>query len=534
MDNIFSNLINAMGEIWKTIGVSQKVSIILVVLLTVAGVSTVIYLGSRPDWQILESGMTRETASKVYDIARDSGCPVKLADSGTTIMVPSKEVYKLRLRVASEGIKVDKDAGDGWELFNSMSLGMTEMQQQVAKQRAQQGELQRMITKMPGIIGCRVMLTFPKRKIFKQIKEHPKASVMLSLNRGDRISNKQTNTIRYLVSSAISGMSSSDVTITDNQGNLLAKQVSSEESANGNPNGRLEIQQHIEEVLQRKAEAILRPIVGDGNVVAMVSCEMDFENIDKIVEEYNPEKSVIVSEKIITEDSSKTGKKSGGQPGFASNTQTISVENPGSPADSGKISEDKKQTAERQYLVPKTVQKTSIKGGRIKKLTVAVAVKEGTVWDEEKFTSLVSNAVGAGNYGVNPVTNKSYATVSVKQIKFQEPTPVEAWQPPMTDSIMTSVERVSDSPLVRPILGIVLLGLLFSMFKKYFNKTTIETTDIGSSVMNNAQGDLLTDNNLQQIEESNEEILNILTEKAVSSPQDLANIMENWLSKDKI
>ena len=121
-------------------------------IVTLFAIGGVLYMGSRPDWQILESGMTRETAAKVHDIVKDAGVEVKLLDSGRTIMVPSKEVYALRLKIASEGIKIDKDNTIGWDLFDNSSLAMTELQQQVAKQRAIQGELEKMISKMKSLL----------------------------------------------------------------------------------------------------------------------------------------------------------------------------------------------------------------------------------------------------------------------------------------------------------------------------------------------------------------------------------------------
>ncbi len=537
MDSIVGNLLNALAEIWKSIGIPQKVSIVLIGLLTLGAIGGILYMGTRPDWQILESGMNRETAAKVYDIVKDANIEVKLLDSGTTIMVPSKDVYKLRLRIAGEGISVGNDGGDGWKIFDEMSLGMTELQQQIHKQRAQQGELQRMINELPEIVSSRVILTVPKKRVFRKARTRPKASVLLTLRNGSSLSRSQASTIRHLVSSAITNMKAQDVNIVDNNGKLLAKQVSDEDMDNGDFNGQMEIQAKFEQQLKNKAEAILAPIVGIENVTAMVTCEMDFSIIDKVIEDYNPDRKVIVSEKTVTEDISKNKDKNGGVPGVESNkNQDIAVNNPEAGASPQTTSAEKKQTSDLRYLVPKTVQKVSIKGGKIVKFTVAVAVKDG-IADAKQLVSykeLVEAAVGTANYGID-TNGVALASVSVRSLPFQEVKPIEMPAAPIAETVMFSVERITGSPLVRPIIGFILLVILFVMFKNYFNKTSVEATEMSSTAFDEGAKTLPEseiNNALQLGGEEVDGVMKQLQDTATATPQSVANVMEQWLSID--
>jgi len=537
MDNILGNLLNALVEIWKSIGIPQKVSIILIGLLTLGGIGGILYMGTRPDWQILESGMSRETAAKVYDIVKDANIQVKLLDSGRTIMVPSKNVYALRLRISGEGIKVRSDEGDGWDIFDKMSLGMTELQQQIHKQRAQQGELQKMIKELPNIVSCRVMLTPPEKRVFRKTKSRSKASVLLVLRNGSTLSNSQANTIRHLVSSAITNMKPQDVNITDNNGKLLAKQIADEDMENGDVSGHLEIQAKFENLLKEKAEAILTPIVGRDNVVAMVTCEMDFNTIDKVIEDYNPDRKVVVSEKIVTEDISKSKGENGKPVGVAGNkNQDISVNNPEAGAKPQNLSAEKKQTSNRKYLVPKTVQKVSIKGGQITKFTVAVVVKDINITDEQlkSYQTLVAAAVGVANYGID-VNGKALASVSVKSLPFLYILKAAIIPPPITDSVMFSVERITGSPLVRPVVGFILLVVLFVMFKNFFNKTSVEATEMSSNLYDDENKQLTTSETDDRINIENDMsgIMKQLQDTASATPQSVANIMEQWLAVEE-
>lgn len=528
------NFLTALLEIWKSIGIAQKVSIILIGLVTVGVSAAVIYAGSRPDWQVLYSELDSKTASKINDIVNDEGIPVKYADGGRTIMVPSKNVYKLRMKVASAGVAVEKK-GAGWEIIDDMKLGATDMQQQIAKQRAIQGELERMISEMPGIASCKVMITVPPKSVFKKDKVHPTASIMLVLQPGSIVGSKEINGIRFLVSGAVTGMNPEDVNISDNRGNLLARQNSTEaDSVTGESGRQFEVQEKIERQLKEKAEAILRPIVGQDKVVAMVSCDVDFNNVDRVIEQYDPEKTVVLSEKTIVEDNTKQRAVVGGGAGADANLVNVRVSNPNGAAEEKQSSENRK-TAERVYAVPKTVEKVTVKGARIKKLTVAVTVAkkaEGS-WDTKEFEKLVSAAVGASNYDmVQGHDGKPVQVVTVREMDFAQVEKPAAISAPLADTIVTNMERITESPIVRPIAGLVLLGVLFGLFKKYFSRSVPES---GESQVNAVYGE-----DVKQIsaddEKSRSEIegmLDTIQTKAAASPQAVASIMENWLSSEQ-
>ncbi len=523
MNGLVGNLLNGLVEIWKTIGIPQKVSIILVLIVTLFAISGVVYLGAQPDWQILESGMTLETAAKVHSIAKDSGVNVKLVDSGRTIMVPSKEVYSLRLKIAGEGIKISKDNKVGWDIFDKTNLAMTELQQQVAKQRAQQGELSSMISKMPGIVSADVILTMPKKLTFRRDNNSVKASVMLNMGHEMSISIAKANTIRHLVSSAITGLEPQNVNITDSNGRLLAKQMTAQEVADGgSASNQIEYKTKVEYKLQQKIIELLSPSVGMKNILTQVSCDVNFDSSDEVTEDYDADKQLLISDDSVTETST-TAKKGG-----SGNVRTVAVNNPNGKSVANNDSTSK-ITYKKRYVIPKTVRKRSIKGGAITKITVAVAINKAIVSDTETlriYKELVEEAISGASSVEKPV-------VIVRSIPFAE-VKKAAWTPPITDTIMASIERITNSPIVRPIIGAVLLLILFVMFKNYFNKTTVEGSDMNQGLYGNENSQIegALDSQPLALEIEQNSIVTELGEKAGSSPETVANIMENWLKQD--
>jgi flagellar M-ring protein FliF len=535
MNGVFGNLLGALADIWKNIGVGQKVSIILIGLVSLGVIGGVLYFGSRPDWRILYADLDSKTAARVSDIIRDNNVAMKLTNGGRTVMVPGKDIYNMRLRIANEGIAVDSK-GEGFELFDNMQLGLTDRQQQVAYQRAIQGELQRMITEVPGIVGSKVMVTLPPKSIFKKEGDSPTASVMLVMDRGTNLSSEQINSIRYMVASAVPGMTPDHVTITDNRGRLLRRQINADGAGGSDSGTRMEFQQRAEADLKEKAEAILRPIVGMDKVVAMVSCDVDFEKIDRVIESLNTEQATVVSEKLITDDAQRNSNPQGGAAGTASNRPTeVAVNNPGGEDPNRTMSEQRK-TVERKFMIPKSMEKVSINGGRIRQMTVAVTVAykgDNQPWSDEEmanFEKLVVAAVGADNYK----REKGSRPVTVRQMPFAPVDVADVFKVPVTDQIINHIERFSSSGLIRPVAGMLVLMVLYGVFRKYFNRAQVRGADFGGGFDDDIYSEdysQLDSGGRDAQAKALESAADALASKVEATPQSIAEFMENWMTQ---
>lgn len=546
MDSIFSNLLNALAEIWRSIGIAQKVSVILTLIGAAAACAAVVYFSTRPDWQILYADLDQKTASKVYDIVNEAGVQCKLANGGRTIYVPSTEVYKLRLKVGSEGVQTGVATSGGWETFDSLPMGATDLQQQMAKQRAIQGELEKMINQMPGVESSRVMLAMPQKSVYKKDKVNASASVVLSLKRGSMMDAQAINSVRCLIASSVPGMQPESVTITDNRGKLLARQKSEADGVyGGGSDSTLEAQTRIEQMLKEKAEAILRPIVGPDNVEARVTCDIDFDNIDQIIEKYDPEGVVVLTEKVITEDMSRGSSSSnGGAVGAGKNMpepQQAEVDvNTGKEVAEAKTASEQKKISEKTYAVPKTVQKIAMKPGKIKKITVAVAVAkkaDGTGWNIKDLERLVASAVGADIYRMN-LEKEENVKASMPMITVVETDFYKAPQTPskidVIEELNYSYESIGKSPIVRSILGIAMLGALFLIFRKYFSRATEGGEGMSYGGVYSEDVKQLPGEDPQKLAATEmNTVMDALSSKAAASPQTVATLMENWMSHDQ-
>jgi len=552
MQEIFGNLKNALKEIWTNIGIAQKVSIILMIIATMAVMGVVVYMGSRPQWDILYSGMDMQTAAGVAGLIRDEGVDYKLKDSGRTILVQGKHIDKLKLIIAQSDFHVEPNSNiKGFELFETAPLGMTEKQQKVMEIRAQTGELQKIINELPSVKSSKVILTFPEKRIFHKTQERPSASVMVVLHRGKTLNTDSIYTIQHQVSTAIAGMQPNDVTISDSNGRTLVRKQKDGDVFGGDANNQMAIQQRMEEELKEKAEAILRPIVGAENVLAMVSLEVDFDDHLTKKVNYDIKKQVILKEKLLNEENTKTAGEIGGKTGTETNL-TVAVEDPDAMDEEGsdrKLNEEKKNESERTYDNDRIETQTKSRGARITKVNVAVTVdsseapmtkskdgKNGKVaWDVNEFIRLVSLAVGADKYGED-------GRVEVKLMDYYKPVD-EVVEVDQVEKVLTNLERLSSNPLVRPIVAFILLAFLFRMFRKYFGRTDIEGSEVESeelieeTVHDKLAGGEVAEEVEEEVEEELEpdeltQMIMEVKEQASASPEIVASIMEGWLTSE--
>ncbi len=370
----------------------QKVALAVALTLAIASVIFLVAWTGRTEYKSLYSNLTEEDRALIEQRLREMGVPYKVTSTG--IMVPSDRLYPLRLKLASEGLP---QAGVvGFEIFDKTNFTMTDFLQKVNYQRALQGELSRTIQALSEVQQCRVHLSLPEKTLFGE-EERPKASVVLKLRPGVRLSKKQIQGIVHLVASSVEGLTPQDVTIIDSRGNLLTRPRG--EDFVTMTASQLEFQNLVERYLEDKIVGLLEPVVGDGKVRAKVSTSLDFTKIEKREELYDPDSQVARSEQKKTEKSTKT--PAGGVPGVKSNL-------PASPFGvSGQTGYTERKNEIINYEISKVVRHLISPPGTIKRITAVVLVDgkykaEGgdqqyiprTKEELESFEEMVKKAIG--------------------------------------------------------------------------------------------------------------------------------------------
>lgn len=194
----------------------------------------------------------------------------RLADGGTTILVPSDTVDSTRLAVM--GGTVPLKGTVGFELFNKTDLGLTDFAQKINYQRALQGELERTIMSLDGIDTVRVHLSLGEDRLFRDDQVAPKASVTVRMVKGAALSQSAAQGMKRLVAAAVPKMDASDVVVLDEQGQMVGAPVAA--SASSKP-----VSPALEEkrAVEQYYESRIREAVSGGSLPADIAVNVSAE-----------------------------------------------------------------------------------------------------------------------------------------------------------------------------------------------------------------------------------------------------------------
>lgn len=368
----------------------------------------------------LATGVDPQNAASITTKLADAGIAYKLSDGGATVQVPADKLDQARLDLA--GGNLLGGGGVGMEIFDKQSLSATDFTNRVNLLRAREGELARTIGALEQVRTARVDLAMPEDKLFKSEQDPTTAGIVLDLEPGQTLDAEQVRGIVNLASSAIPGLKSEAVALTDTRGNILSGPGASAEQAG--LNARVQAEADRERQIQSKLEALLIPIVGPGKSVANVDVVLNMDDVRSERETVDPEKSAPLDSAVTDEKLTSKGGAGGGVAGVGSNTPG----QPQFPAVTGNgagTNYTKKTTTERN-VVDRTRSSITEAPGDLERQTISVLVDE-TVTTPETLTKIETAVKGA--VGFVETRNNDAAlgdSVKVESVAFADPKAVAA------------------------------------------------------------------------------------------------------------
>ena len=280
-------------EFFGVMNSAQKVMFGLLLSLVII-ISGAIFFWAQQDEQVLLFGnLNSDNANAIVQKLDEKNIDYQISNGGNAIYVPSDKVHALRLELASYG--GGNTDSKGYELFDSQSLGMTDFMQQVNQKRALEGELQRSINSLTQVKSSRIHLVLQERSPFEESSVEASASVILTLEPGNRLSNNQTAGIASLISGSVEGLSPNSVVILDQLGNRLSDDAD-RDSGGDMGNIQMQIKQKSEAYLTEKGQSMLDRVLGAGNSIVRVSVEHDFQKVMIERDSFDPDSRIIISE----------------------------------------------------------------------------------------------------------------------------------------------------------------------------------------------------------------------------------------------
>ncbi|MCX7082004.1 MAG: flagellar basal-body MS-ring/collar protein FliF [Methylococcales bacterium] len=417
----------------------RQLGLMLGLALSVAIGIAIVLWSQVPSYGRLFSEIGENDVSEVIAALNTQGVKYKVESGSGAIMVPTDQVNEVKLKLA--GLGLPKSNSLGYELLDKdPGFGSSKSVEMVRFQRALEGEIAQTIMSIQNVKTARVLLAIPAQSVFVRDRKKPSASVIVSLYQGRTLDKGQIESIIHLVASSVPQLEAEQVTVVDQKGRLLNSNDSS--STSYLTSKQFEYKKNVEEHLMERIGNILSPLVGDGMRV-QVSADVDFTETDKTQEMFNPQSSVLRSEQTSEEKNASAAIQ--GVPGALSNQPTPagaapdpsatantanspSTSNTASTGDTGSSSKN----ATRNFELDKTITRTRLATGVLRRLSVAVVVddqhtiqedgkvipKPYTPEDINRFSDLVKQAVGFDSTRGDQVT--------VNNVAFKIPDALEA------------------------------------------------------------------------------------------------------------
>ena len=334
----------------------------------------------QPEYKILFANYNDKDGGAITASLDQMGVKYKFSEGGSAILVSSEQVHDVRLKLAAQGLP--KGGNVGFELMENQKLGVSQFLEQVNYQRSLEGELAKSIQSLGAVAAARVHLALPKPSVFVRDAQKPTASVLLNLQSGRAIDPGQVSAIVHLVASSVPELLTSNVTVVDQNGNLLSDTSKSAGAKQLDPN-QLKYVDAVQAGIVKQVESLIKPLVGENNVRAEATAEIDFAQVDTAAESYKPnsppEPQAIRSQQTSEQNAPGAGNASGvpgalsnQPPGTATAPLTASAGAPPGAAPAAAAPTSKNATT--NYEVDKTVRYEQRPMGGIKRLSVGVVV----------------------------------------------------------------------------------------------------------------------------------------------------------------
>ncbi|EJK2114835.1 flagellar M-ring protein FliF [Vibrio navarrensis] len=469
---------------------------------------------------------------------------------GNTILVEASEFNSIKLDMVRSGLNQNTQAGDDI-LLQDMGFGVSQRLEQERLKLSRERQLGKAIEEMKQVRKARVLLALPKQSVFVRHNQEASASVFLTLGTGANLKQQEVDSIVDMVASAVPGMKTSRVTVTDQHGRLLNS--GSQDPVSAARRKEQELERSQEQMLREKIDSVLIPILGFGNYTAQVDIEMDFSAVEQTRKAFDPNTPATRSEYALEDYNNANmvagvpGALSNQPPADASIPQDVAQMKDGSVTGQGSV----RKESTRNFELDTTISHERKQTGIVTRQTVSVAIKDRAAVNPDNGSVTYTprseaeiNAIRQVLIGTVGFNENRGDLLNVLSIQFAEQEPekladVPIWEHPNFNDWV----RWFASALV---IIVVVLVLIRPAMKKLLNPASDdenemygpdglpigadgETSLIGSDIESSELFEFGSSIDLPNLHKD-EDVLKAVRALVANEPELAAQVVKNWMT----
>ncbi|EJL6394088.1 flagellar M-ring protein FliF [Vibrio navarrensis] len=469
---------------------------------------------------------------------------------GNTILVEASEFNSIKLDMVRSGLNQNTQAGDDI-LLQDMGFGVSQRLEQERLKLSRERQLGKAIEEMKQVRKARVLLALPKQSVFVRHNQEASASVFLTLGTGANLKQQEVDSIVDMVASAVPGMKTSRVTVTDQHGRLLNS--GSQDPVSAARRKEQELERSQEQMLREKIDSVLIPILGFGNYTAQVDIEMDFSAVEQTRKAFDPNTPATRSEYALEDYNNANmvagvpGALSNQPPADASIPQDVAQMKDGSVTGQGSV----RKESTRNFELDTTISHERKQTGIVTRQTVSVAIKDRAAVNPDNGSVTYTprseaeiNAIRQVLIGTVGFNENRGDLLNVLSMQFAEQEPekladVPIWEHPNFNDWV----RWFASALV---IIVVVLVLIRPAMKKLLNPASDdenemygpdglpigadgETSLIGSDIESSELFEFGSSIDLPNLHKD-EDVLKAVRALVANEPELAAQVVKNWMT----
>lgn len=495
---------------WNELRFFQKIFLASVVVL----IAILVFLGltttSSPNYVVLFSSeqMRNSDLAKVKSYLDSSKIPYKVNEQNL-LLVPKADEQQIRMDLALYGLPKASTI-KGYELFDSTTWIKGEKELQILELRALKGQLEQDISHYDNVRHANVILDIPATRTFGGETNKTKASVILDLVPGARLTQQELRAITYHISGAVRGLTPNMVAISDTTGRLYQGL-----DYDGELDSIRSAEISSEDYLKAKIDGMLSTVLGVDNFFTTVQVSMSRDRTTEERQIYSGTADGVSLGQPVINSISKTGEQQAKLQDPLSVLQKIGLEQSGFQR-------------KEQLSVPMDHVKITSLPGKIRSISIGVLIDD-RILNPEMF-SYHGQYITYGRQKEElkrDIENQLNTILKGYKVDYHQAVDFVSFErlpkPPMVIEPAILAPESSTNTMLIVIITLTVLGILFMLFRLQ-RPRYIPSLSERENYLKKAEKKSLA--NL-------EEMLDAIRARFQSNPNSIIGTLQAWMREDK-
>ena len=393
-----------LKEMWQNLSAKSKKLLGIIAGITVVVIAVAVFLlarGQKTEYQTLFSSLSQGEAQQIVSLLQEQNVPYLYDGKSGALKVPSESVDTLRAQLLSKGYP---KSGFAYDMYiGNSGLMTTESDKKQYTLYDLQDRLGATIRLFDGVRDAKVTIAEGTDQTYAIEEDNPvqaSASVVVIMEEGQSLSEKNAEAIKNLIARSVKGMNFTNVSVFD-AGTMEEVAADAGDSASGSGTSMANLTTTVENNIANNIKRVLGKIYGGENLAVSVKGTL---NMAKLIQENTqytvPEKTeatdkrgLLSNEEVAGENAGNSGENAAGVAGADANADTPRYTTQNGTATTTDNYSNSSATREWLYNVLK--EQKEIAPGVLEDASVAIVINtDDNSIPESDLINLVADAAG--------------------------------------------------------------------------------------------------------------------------------------------